>query len=135
MTALLSPTLSSLWRLSMPLMLTTLSANFMFLLDRLILVRYSAEAMNGAAVAAMSCAIFQLGGVAIASIAEVFVGQYNGAGQYKKTAEPVWQMLWFSLGLFIIFAPIALWAGPYIIPSSLHKEGLPYFKWIMFLHL
>eukprot|EP01037_Dinobryon_pediforme_P015386 gene15386-15527_t len=74
--------------ISLPLMLTTLSANMMFLLDRLILVRYSIEAMNAVAVAAMSCAIFQFGGVAIASIAEVFVGQYNGAGQHEKTSQP-----------------------------------------------
>lgn len=132
MSMLLSPTLGRLWRISLPLMLTTLSANMMFLLDRLILVRYSAEAMNAVAVAGMGCAIFQFGGVAIASIAEVFVGQYNGAGQHEKTSEPVWQMIWFSLGLFVIFWPIALWAGPYMIPESLHKEGLPFFKLVMF---
>ncbi|MBY0462737.1 MAG: MATE family efflux transporter [Alphaproteobacteria bacterium] len=131
MSMLLSPTLSRLWRISLPLMLTTLSANMMFLLDRLILVRYSAEAMNAVAVAGMSCAIFQFSGVAIASIAEVFVGQYNGSGQYEKTSQPVWQMIWFSLGLFLICWPIAFWAGPYVIPASLHKEGLPFFKLIM----
>ncbi|MBY0281961.1 MAG: MATE family efflux transporter [Alphaproteobacteria bacterium] len=132
MSMLLSPTLSRLWRISLPLMLTALSANLMFLLDRLILVRYSVEAMNAVAVASMSCAIFQFGGIAIASIAEVFVGQYNGAGQHEKTSEPVWQMIWFSLGLFLICWPIALWAGPYVIPVSLHKEGLPFFKLVMF---
>ncbi|NBT85789.1 MAG: hypothetical protein EBT45_04740, partial [Alphaproteobacteria bacterium] len=129
---LLSPTLGKLWRISLPLMLTTLSANMMFLLDRLILVRYSIEAMNAVAVAAMSCAIFQFGGVAIASIAEVFVGQYNGAGQHEKTSQPVWQMIWFSLSLFIICWPIALWVGPYVIPEPLHKEGVPFFQLVMF---
>jgi len=130
MSSLLSPTLGSLWRISLPLMLTTLSANLMFLLDRLILARYSAESMNAAAVAAMSCAVLQFGGVAIASIAEVFVGQYNGAKQHNKTAEPVWQMIWFSLFLFVLFVPIAIWGGPYSIPLSLQKEGLPYFGWV-----
>jgi multidrug resistance protein, MATE family len=132
MSMLLSPTLGKLWRISLPLMLTTLSANMMFLLDRLILVRYSIEAMNAVAVAAMSCAIFQFGGVAIASIAEVFVGQYNGAGQHEKTSQPVWQMIWFSLSLFIICWPIALWVGPYVIPEPLHKEGVPFFQLVMF---
>lgn len=132
MSVLLSPTLGRLWRISLPLMLTALSANLMFLLDRLILVRYSTEAMNAAAVAGMSCAVFQFGGIAIASIAEVFVGQYNGAKDYEKTAQPVWQMIWFSLSLFIIFVPIALWLGPYLLPVNLQKEGLSYFKLIMF---
>ncbi len=131
MSAVLSPTVQGLGRISLPLMLTALSANFMFLLDRLILARYSAEAMNAVATAGASCAIFQFGGIAIASIAEVFVGQYNGAGQYKKTPEPVWQMIWFSLSLFIIFWPIAIWGGPFLLPPSLYHEGKNFFSWIM----
>jgi len=131
MSMLLSPTLGRLWRISLPLMLTALSANLMFLLDRLILVRYSTQAMNAAAVAGMSCAVFQFGGIAIASIAEVFVGQYNGAKDYEKAAQPVWQMIWFSLSLFVVFVPIALWLGPYLLPVNLQKEGLSYFKLIM----
>lgn len=131
MSSLLSPTVRSLSRISLPLMITTLSGNMMFLLDRLILAHYSVEAMNAAATAAMACAIFQLSAVAIASIAEVFVGQYNGAQEHKKTPEPVWQMIWFSLSLFLIFWPIATWGAPYFLPDTLYTEGNEYFWWIM----
>lgn len=131
MTTFLGPSLGRLWRIAFPLMLTALSANLMFLLDRLILVRYSTDAMNAAAVAGMCCSVFQFGGIAIASIAEVFVGQYNGAGQYEKTAQPVWQMIWFSLLSFAIFIPAAIWFGPYVVPVDLQNQGLPYFKIIM----
>ncbi len=129
--AILSPTVQGLMRISLPLMLTALSGNFMFLLDRLILARYSVEAMNAVATASMGCAIFQFGGVAIASIAEVFVGQHNGAGHLKKTPEPVWQMIWFSLSLFLIFWPIATWGAPFLLPPSLYNEGKDFFWWVM----
>ncbi len=131
MSAVLSPTVRGLGRISLPLMLTALSANFMFLLDRLILAHYSIEAMNAVATAGMSCAIFQFGGIAIASIAEVFVGQHNGAGNFKKTPEPVWQMIWFSLSLFFVFWPIAIWGGPFLLPPSLYNEGINFFWWVM----
>jgi len=132
LSSILSPNLSSLCRVSFPLMLTALSGNLMFVLDRIILARYSLEAMNGASTAGMSAAIFQFSGVAIASIAEVFVGHYNGAGQYNKMAQPVWQMIWFSLGTLLICLPIAMWGGPVLLPVSLHTEGMPYFQLIMF---
>ena len=131
MSSLLSPSVRSLCRISLPLMITSLSGNMMLLLDRLILARYSSEAMNAAATAAMACAIFQFGAISIASIAEVFVGQYNGAKEYKKTPEPVWQMVWFSLSLFFVFWPIATWGAPYFLPGTLYIEGKDYFWWIM----
>ena len=47
--------------------------------------------------------VFIYGGIGIASIAEVFVGQFNGAKEYLKVASLVWQMIWFSLATSVIF--------------------------------
>ena len=114
--------------IAFPLMLASLSANFMLFCDRLILAHYTLEAMNAVAIATMTISVFQFGLIAIASIAEVFVGQYNGAGMRRKMAEPVWQMIWFALGSAIIFIPLALFSGPLIIPEHYQALGLPFYQ-------
>lgn len=116
--------------IAFPLMLAALSINLMMFCDRLILARYSLQAMNAVAIATMTIAICQFGLIGIVSIAEVFVGQHNGAKDYHKLAEPVWQMIWLSLGSFIIFIPLALFTGKWAIPSSYQALGLTYYKLI-----
>lgn len=118
--------------ISLPLMLTAMSGNLMWFLDRLVLARYSLESMNAAATAGIVCALFQFGMLGITAISEVFVGQFNGAGEYKKTSIPVWQMIWFSLASYVLFVPLALWGGPLLVASCYCDIGIPYFKWVMF---
>lgn len=121
-----------LWTISYPLILTALSTNLMLVIDRLILAHYSTESMNAAVTAGVICAIFQFSTFAIASIAEVFVGQLNGAKQTHRLGEPVWQMIWFSLMTVFIFWPLALFCSALLIPAQYELEGIPYFQWIMF---
>ncbi len=106
--------------LSFPLMLSFLSNYLMLFFDRLIIANYSLEAMNAITASSLFCMIFQYGAIGIASIAEVFVGQYNGSKQYSKVAMPVWQMIWFSLMCFPIFFLLAKFGGPIF----LHYLGL-----------
>ncbi|ARN84395.1 MATE family efflux transporter [Candidatus Nucleicultrix amoebiphila] len=118
--------------ISFPMMMTALSTNLMFFLDRLLLARYSTEAMNTMATTWMACAIFQYGSSGVASIAEVFVGQHNGAKQYDRVAEPVWQMIWFALSLSIVFIPMAIYGNTWFIPEEYESMGAPYFTFLMF---
>lgn len=120
-----------LWRVAFPMMLMALSANLMLFFDRLILSNYSLDAMSASAAAGTAAAVFEFGALAIAAIAEVFVGQYNGAKQYDKVAEPVWQMIWFSLATYILFIPVGLYAGCYLVPGACHIGGINYFKILM----
>lgn len=117
--------------IAFPLMFSALSVNLMMFLDRLILANYSITAMNAAVSAGMVCAMFQFGAIGISSIAEVFVGQYNGAGKKAKLGEPVWQMLWFSLFTASIFWPFAQFGATWLVPSEFHTDGIPYYQWIM----
>jgi MATE family multidrug resistance protein len=114
--------------IAFPLMLASISANFMLFCDRIILAHFSLDAMNAVAIATMTISIFQFGLIALASIAEVFVGQYNGAGIRRKMAEPVWQMIWLSLFSAIIFVPLALFSGSLIIPHDYQALGLPFYQ-------
>lgn len=125
--------LRELFTIAIPLMLSSLSAMSMIFIDRLILARYSLMAMNAAVSAGLVSVVIIFSIVSIASIAEVFVGQYNGAKKFHRVGEPVWQMIWFSLLAMIIFWPLGIFGGK-ILLSPLHYEnyGLPYFQWFMF---
>lgn len=114
--------------IAFPLMLASISANFMLFCDRIILAHFSLDAMNAVAIATMTLSIYQFGLAAVAGIAEVFVGQYNGAGMRRKLAEPVWQMIWLSLLSAIIFIPLALFSGSILIPHDYQTLGLPFYQ-------
>jgi MATE family multidrug resistance protein len=99
--------------------------------DRIVLAKYDTNAMIAATTAANIAFVFQFGAMSIAMIAEVFVGQYNGAKQFKNVGKPVWQMIWFALLSALIMIPLGLFASSVFIPSTLAVDGEPYFKWIM----
>lgn len=126
-----SGSLREIGTLALPMMLTALSNNLMFFLDRIILGHYSLDAMNSAAAAGTATLPFVFGGYAIAAIAEVFVGQRNGAKKFTLVAQPVWQMIWFSCLLILFFIPMGLFMGPFLLIDAFLKEGLPYYQWVM----
>lgn len=128
-----SGSLRELWSISLPLMLSMMSGSLMLFLDRLLLARFSIDALNACVNASVIAAALQFTFLTTSAIAEVFVGQYNGAGQYKKIAEPVWQMIWFSLLSGSIFLPLGLFAGPlFFFDSSYAHLEIEYFKWLMY---
>lgn len=113
--------------IAFPLILAALSANLMIFADRFILAQYSLTAMNAISIAASTISVLQFGLIAVASIAEIFVGQNNGAGLYQRLAEPTWQMIWLCLASFVIFIPVALYTGSLIIPEQYLALGLPFY--------
>ena len=121
-----------LWTIAFPLILAAMSGNLMIFLDRLILAHFSTDAMNAAATAGTVCALFQFGAIGISSIAEVFVGQYNGSKQKHLMGRPAWQMIWFSLMTYAVFLPFALWGGPYLLADEYLGPAMPYYQWLMF---
>ena len=123
--------LRELWSLAGPLMLMTFSGYAMLFADRMILARYSVEAMNASAVAGMAYIAFMFSMLSLSLIAEVFVGQYNGAGQLKRIGEPVWQMLWFALMSTLMFVPAGLFLGEFFLSKPETAMGIPYYKCLM----
>lgn len=128
-----SGSLRELWTISFPLMLSLMSGSIMIFVDRLLLARFSINALNACVNATVIAAALQFACLTTAAIAEVFVGQYNGAGQYKKIGEPVWQMVWFSLLTGLLFLPLGFFAGPFFFcdPNYAPLENV-YFKWLMY---
>lgn len=121
------------WSVTFPLILTMMSGCIMFFVDRLLLARFSLEAMTAAASAGMAVAVFHYGFISIINVGEVFVGQYNGARSYHKVPVPVWQMVWFSLASALVFVPLAIWGKHYLMADPYDKYGEPYFFWLMIL--
>lgn len=125
-----SGSVRELFTLAWPLMISLMSGNIMFFTDRWILSLYSLESMNAAVVASSIIALFQFAPLAVTSISEVFVGQFNGAARHKELGRPVWQMLWLSLSLAIIYVPFAFW-GERLITEPYRTVAAPYFKWLI----
>lgn len=114
--------LRELLQISFPLIMSLMSASLMLFIDRLFLAHYSLNALNAAAHAGAAVQFLQFWSIATACIAEVFVGRYNGAGKKEKLGMPVWQMIWLSVGTFLIYLPIGLFAGPFIFFSDIYKN-------------
>lgn len=128
-----SGSLRELWTISFPLMISLMSGSCMIFLDRLLLARFSLEALNACVNATVIVAALQFAFLTTAAISEVFVGQYNGGEQYKKIGEPVWQMIWFSLLSALLFLPLGAWAGPLFFYDLTYAPlEIAYFKWLMY---
>ena len=122
-----------LWTLAYPMILAFLSGNIMMFADRIFLANYSTAAMNAAAAAGMVVVIFQYGSAIVTSIAEVFVGQLNGAKDYKNVGTPTIQMLWVCFVLFFLFILFGNTLGPYLLSDYHYADhGLPYFQWLFY---
>jgi len=111
-----------LLQLSFPLVISLMSSGLMIFLDRLFLAHYSLNALNAAAHAGATVQFLQFWSIATVCIAEVFVGRYNGAGKVEKLGQPIWQMIWLSIGTSLIYLPLGLFAGPFVFFSENYKE-------------
>lgn len=127
-----SGSLKELWFISFPLMLSLMSSSLMFFADRLFLAQYSIEAHNAATSAGNMVAFLQFIFICTTCIAEVFVGQYNGAGEKSKIGSPVWQMIWLSLFSSLIFFPIGIYGGSFLFSASRYEVmEIEYFRYLM----
>lgn len=123
--------LELLW-VSVPLILTLVSSAIMLIVDRKFLAHFSTSAMNGAVAAHMPVWTFQYSAVTLASIAQIFVGQFNGSKQYEKIGMAVWQMIWFCIFTIPIFVALGLFGDQIFFSGSTVKaEATSYFRWMM----
>lgn len=122
-----------LWRISLPLMISTFASLLMIFTDRIFLARYSLEALN-ASVNAGTLAWAIIGGCGmVTAMSEVFVAQYNGAGKLDRIGKPVWQMIWFAILSLVLFVPLGIWGGPAIFGDNAYAQSeITYFRWMMF---
>ena len=114
-------------------------ASYLFLLvEKVFLARLSMEAMEAAVNVAYVCHIFQGSTMALAMMAQVFVGRWVGSKEHQAIGPGVWQFIWFSFFSMIITVPGSLLYGKwYFQGTDIEKTALPYFYlhvWTGFLY-
>ena len=115
--------------ISLPLILSALSSNLLYIIDRMILAKYSLNAMNAAVMSGSLVAIYAFFWSSISGIAEVYVGQSNGRKDYANLAAPVWQMIYFSLLGFVFYFPFGYFTEYLnLLPDYCKAEGIQYSK-------
>lgn len=115
-------------RLFAPILLMTFSSCLFLFVEKLLLARLSLDAMEAAINAAYASQIFQAPTVALAMMAQVFVGQWRGAREWTSIGPGVWQFIWFSLLSMIITIPVSLYYGQsYFHGTNIEGIVLPYF--------
>jgi MATE family multidrug resistance protein len=124
--------LRELWAISLPLMISLLSGSMMLFLDRMLLAQASIDFLNACTNAGILAQAIQFPFISTTAIAEVFVGQYNGAGKKERLGEPVWQMIWLSVFTTVVFVPLGIFSGAFIFSDPVygHLENA-YFRWIL----
>lgn len=121
-----------LWKLSSPMMVSFFSLMLMVFVDRLYLSMYSSEALNGAVQASTFGWAFILAFITMGAMSEVFVSQFNGAKEYQRIGEPVWQMIWFSLMSIIVFLILSWGVAEFVYPPESKPHEYDYFRYIMY---
>ncbi|GHT90843.1 MATE family efflux transporter [Alphaproteobacteria bacterium] len=125
--------LKSILNVTIPMVLSVMSVNLMYVMDKVMLAGYSIDAMNAVALSSSFVMIFTYTFIGMSDTAEIFVGQYNGAKNYEQLASPAWQMIYLSLLSNIIFVPIAYFSDHInTLPPYYFKEGIEYQKILMY---
>lgn len=124
--------LGELWKIALPLMISSFSVMFMVFVDRMLLANYSTEAFNAAVSASTVGWAFVAGFMGLCCISEVFVAQYNGAGRKELMGVPVWQMIWVGIFSSLFFFPLAQWGNALIFSSPEQGMERVYFRWMIY---
>lgn len=103
----------------------------MLFVDRLFIAQLGADYLNSAMMTNMIVATFALAFISLTSIAEVFVGQYNGSKQFDLLSRPVWQMIWLAIASALLFVPLGMFTGPWILSSTHYQLGHTYYQIIL----
>lgn len=107
--------------------------NYLFLLvEKLFLARLSFVSMEAAVNVSYACHIFQGTTVALAMMAQVFVGRWYGAREFSLIGPGIWQFIWFSVFSMAITVPMSLTYGAwYFRGTDIETLGLPYFYFLV----
>jgi MATE family multidrug resistance protein len=118
--------------LFLPIALTTFSMCLYLLVEKLLLGRLSAGLMEAALSATYPCQIFQGFCIALAMIAQVWVGKWYGAKEWSMIGPGVWQFIWFSFFSMLITFPLGLMYGSfYFDGTSIETTVWPYYIFLM----
>ena len=118
-----------------PALLMSFSCYFAIFIEKILLGRYSTEALQIAVSTNYACMIFQAPCKALAMMSQVFVGRWYGANERFKIGSGIWQFIWFSLLSMFIMVPLGMLYGKFYFHGTPIEEcGLPYFYSLLFIN-
>ena len=113
-------------------LLMSFSTYLLLLIEKLLLARVSKEVMEIAVNSAYVSQIFQAPCVALAMMAQVYVGRWIGGQNYKSIGPGIWQFIWFSVLSTLATLPIG-WVGSslYFQNTLLGSEAITYSRFLI----
>src|ERR1700722_11772294 len=105
--------LKDLVLLFLPLSLMTFSNCLFLFVEKLFLGQLSGEAMATAVNVAYVFQVFQAPCVALVMMAQVVVGRYFGAQEFKSIGPGIWQFIWFSFLSMFVTVPLSMLYGKF----------------------
>ncbi|MBI5346471.1 MAG: MATE family efflux transporter [Chlamydiae bacterium] len=111
-----------IFTVSWPIMISLLSGSMMLFADRLMLGKFSIDALNASAIGGSAFWTVLVCPFFIAGISEVFVGQFHGKNEFEKIGNAAWQSIWFSIFVFPVFILLALILPEFIFVNSEIKQ-------------
>lgn len=99
------------------------------MIEKVFLAQLSAEALTAAVSATYASQIIQVPTIALAMMAQIFVGRWHGAQQWSMIGPGIWQFIWFCFLSMVITLPIAiLYEEYYFQGTSVEEIALPYYR-------
>lgn len=118
-----------------PSLLMSFSCYFAIFIEKILLGRYSTEALQIAVSTNYACIIFQAPCKSLAMMSQVFVGRWYGANDRIKIGWGIWQFIWFSLLSMFVMVPLGMLYGKfYFHGTPIEQCGLPYFYSLLFIN-
>lgn len=117
----------AIFKITIPLILVSLSSYLMLSIDRIVLSTVNADMMNAVSMASTFINIFTIFFAEIIEKNCVVSSQYFGDKQYTKVATCVWQMIFLSFLLIPVSLGMAFLSDKvFTLPNNLIIHGVPY---------
>lgn len=99
--------------------------------ERIFLSHCSMEAVHASANATYLANMFQMPCMAVAMMAQVFVGLYQGQNEPARIGPCVWQMIWFSLLSLALTLPLSYGVSWFYFKDTvIQQAGTEYFSFL-----
>jgi len=114
---------AELWRVALPLVLSSGSLSLMHVVDRIFLTWFSTDALAAATPAGVLNFMLISFAIGMANYVNTFVAQYEGAGLKHRVSASVWQGLYLSVASGLVMVPFVLLAST-IFSAVGHAPGV-----------
>lgn len=119
--------------LATPLFLILFAGCLLNFLERIWFAHFSLQALEASVNAIYLLRIFQMPCIALAMMAQAYVGYHNGAKELTAIGPCIWQMIWFSLFSMVITIPLSFFAQDLFFKGlEVEKTAAPYFCILVF---